>query len=142
MNHTVPQRRGHGQIPGPPIPAPPGAGPPLPDLLPAGTCEVVATGATRPDPNAVQDVLHTLGVTSPDLLQRAADIDCASEQLIIEAAGQGGMRHTPPSPATPDKSASSPALIHGARVSGEPRAATLPPDPASGRQHEPPEAEL
>jgi len=51
MNHTVPQRRGHGQIPGPPIPAPPGAGPPLPDLLSAGTCEVVATGASRPDPN-------------------------------------------------------------------------------------------
>ena len=53
MNHTVPQRRGDGQIPGPPIPAPPGAGPPLPDLLPAGTCEVVATGATRPDPGPV-----------------------------------------------------------------------------------------
>jgi len=51
MNHTVPQRPGHGQIPGPPIPAPPGAGPPLPDLLPAGTCEVVATGVIRPDPN-------------------------------------------------------------------------------------------
>ena len=82
-----------------------------------------------------------LGVTRPDLLQRAADIDRASEQLIIEAAGQGGMRHKPPSPATPDRSASSPALIHGARASGDPRAATLPHDPAFGHQHEPPEAE-
>ena len=107
-----------------------------------GGPEPAIAGQPREPAGAVQNVLHTLGVTSPGLLQRAADIDCASEQLIIEAAGQGGMRHTPPSPATPDKSASSPALIHGARVSGEPRAATLPPDPASGRQHEPPEAEL
>jgi hypothetical protein len=30
--------------------------------------------------------LNRLGVTNPDLLQRAADIDRASEQLIIEAA--------------------------------------------------------
>ena len=90
---------------------------------------------------AVQNVLHGLGITSPGLLQRAADIDRASEQLIIEAAGQGGMRHKPPSPVTPDRSAGSPALIHGARAPGGPRAATLPPDPAFGHQHEPPEAE-
>jgi len=91
---------------------------------------------------AVQNVLHGLGVTSPGLLQRAADIDGASEQLIIEAAGQGGMRQKAPSPVTPDRSASSSALIHGARSSGDPRAATLPHDPAFGHQHEPPEAEL
>jgi hypothetical protein len=102
-----------------------------------------AIAGQPPEPaGAVQNVLHTLGVTSPGLLQRAADIDCAGEQLIIEAAGRGGMRRKPPSPVTPDRSASSPAPIHGARISGEPRAATLPPDPAFGHQHEPPEAEL
>src|SRR5262249_48284406 len=61
-----------------------------------------AIAGQPPEPaGAVQNVLHTLGVTSPDLLQRAADIDCASEQLIIEAAGQGGMRHKPPAPGRP-----------------------------------------
>jgi hypothetical protein len=100
-----------------------------------------AIAGQPPEPaGAVQHVLHTLGITSPDLLQRAADIDRASEQLLIEAAGQGGIRRTPPSPVTPDRSAS-PALIHGARAPGDPRAATLPHDPASGHQHEPPEAE-
>jgi hypothetical protein len=32
--------------------------------------------------------LRRLGVKEPDLLQRAADLDRASEQLIIEAAGR------------------------------------------------------
>jgi hypothetical protein len=101
-----------------------------------------AIAGQPPEPaGAVQDVLHGLGITSPGLLQCAADIDRASEQLIIEAAGHGGIRHKPPSPVMPDRSASSPALTHGARASGDPRAATLPHDPASGHQHEPPEAE-
>src|ERR1035441_5458652 len=37
---------------------------------------------------AVQNALHGLGITSPRLLQRAADIDQATEQLIIHAAEQ------------------------------------------------------
>src|SRR5262249_32699564 len=83
----------------------PGATPGRPQRA---TPELAIAGQPRECAGAVQIVLHTLGVTSPDLLQRAADIDCASEQLIIEAAGQGGMRHKPPSPVTPDRSASSP----------------------------------
>jgi hypothetical protein len=53
-----------------------------------------AIAGQPPEPaGAVQKVLHGLGITGPGLLQRAADIDHASEQPIIESAGQGGMRH-------------------------------------------------
>ena len=72
--------------------------------------EPAVTGHPREGAGEVQAALRRLGVTSPDLLQRAADIDRASEQLIIEAAGQHGRHQQPPSPATPDRSASSPAL--------------------------------
>ena len=98
-------------------------------------------GQPRELAGAVQNVLHRLGVTNPGLLQRAADIDQASEQLIIEAAGQPGMHREAPSPVTPDRSASGPALIHGGHDPGDPRAASTH-YPASGHQHEPPEAEL
>ena len=50
--------------------------------------EPAVTGHFREEAGAVQAALHRLGVNSPDLLQRAADIDRASEQLIIEAAGR------------------------------------------------------
>ena len=95
-----------------------------------------------PEPaGAVQDLLHRLGITNPDLLGRAADVDRASEQLIIEAARQGSTRLEPPSPITPDRSAASLALTHGTRAHGDPHAAILPHDPASGHQHESPQAE-
>jgi hypothetical protein len=94
-------------------------------------------GQPRERAGAVQNALHELGVTSPVLLQRAADIDRASEQLIIEAAGHRGMHQAPPGPATPDRSAGSPALTHGGHAPGGPRAAT-PHHPVSGHQHEPP----
>ena len=94
------------------------------------------TSQPRECAGAVQNALHELGVTSPVLLQRAADIDRASEQLIIEAAGQRGIRQAPPGPATPDRSAGSPALTHGGYAPGDPRAAT-PHHPVSGHQHEP-----
>ncbi|MGO8896067.1 MAG: hypothetical protein ACLQB1_41160 [Streptosporangiaceae bacterium] len=97
-------------------------------------------GHPRERAGAIQDVLHRLGVTSPDLLQRAADIDRAGEQLIIEAAGRGS-RQKPPSPVTPDRSATSPALADGAYASGDRHAASRTHHPASGRQHESPEAE-
>ena len=52
--------------------------------------EPAVTGHPREGAGEVQAALRRRGVTSPDLLQRAADIDRASEQLIIEAAGQRG----------------------------------------------------
>ena len=55
--------------------------------------EPAVTGHSREDPGAVKAALHRLGVKSPDLLQRAADIDRASEQLIIEAAGRRTSQH-------------------------------------------------
>ena len=114
--------------------------------MPAQTCRArpranQAAGQPRELAGAVQNVLHRLGVTSPGLLQRAADIDQASEELIIEAAGQPGMHREPPSPVTTGRSASGPALIHGGHDPGDPRAAS-PHHPVTGHQHEPPEAEL
>jgi hypothetical protein len=69
---------------------------------------------------AVQNTLHGLGITSPRLLQRAADLDQATEQLIIHAAEQRGLHHNPPSPITPTTSASSPALTHSSSYQPEP----------------------
>src|SRR5271166_3495249 len=53
------------------------------------------TGHPREDPGAVQAALHRLGVNSPDLLQRAADIDRAGAHLILEATGREH-QHEPP----------------------------------------------
>jgi hypothetical protein len=44
--------------------------------------------------------LHRLGVKNPDLLQRAADIDRASEQLILEAADRS---HQPAAGCQPEQ---------------------------------------
>ena len=50
--------------------------------------ELAATGQFREDAGALQAALRRLGVRNPDLLTRAADIDRASEHLIIEAASR------------------------------------------------------
>jgi hypothetical protein len=90
---------------------------------------------------AVQNILHGLGITSPHLLQRAADLDQATEQLIIHAAEQRGLHHNPPSPLTPNTSATTPAPVHSSYVSTGQRPATRPHHPAAGHQPEAPEAE-
>jgi hypothetical protein len=91
--------------------------------------------------SAVQNTLHSLGITSPALLQRAADIDHAAEQLILHAAEQRGLHHNPPTPTPPNPSASTPALLRYARALDDPPAATRPHHPAPAHQHEQPEAE-
>jgi hypothetical protein len=106
---------------------------------PQAAGEAAPAGQAHELAGTVQNVLHGLGVTSRGLLQRAADIDRASEQLIIEAAEQRNMHQKAPSTVTAGRSASSTALI--ALASCNPRPATLPRQPASGQQHEPPEAE-
>jgi hypothetical protein len=68
--------------------------------------EPAVAGNPRGGAGAVEDILHRLGVTSPDLLQRAADIDQAGEQLIIEAAARA-KDHELLSHATPGRSAGS-----------------------------------
>ena len=110
-------------------PGPPPAGEPAFDLHP------------RELTGAVQNTLHGLGITSPRLLQRAADLDQATEQLIIHAAEQRGLHHNPPSPLTPNTSASTPAPIHSSYVSTGQAPATRTHHPAVGHQPEPPEAE-
>jgi hypothetical protein len=63
--------------------------------------EPALTGDQREDAGAAQAALHRLGISSPDLLQRAADIDRASAQLIIEAASrthQPASGHEPEAP--------------------------------------------
>jgi hypothetical protein len=90
---------------------------------------------------AVQNTLHGLGITSPRLLQRAADLDQATEQLIIHAAEQRGLHHNPPSPITPATSVSTPALTHSSYISTGQAPATRTHHPAAGHLPEPPEAE-
>ena len=55
--------------------------------------EPAVTGHPHEGPGAVRAALHRLGVSSPDLLQRATDIDRASAQLIIEATGRDSGTH-------------------------------------------------
>ena len=50
--------------------------------------EPAVTGHPNEHAGAAQAALHRLGVRRPDLLQRAADIDRAGAQLIIEAANR------------------------------------------------------
>jgi hypothetical protein len=95
----------------------------------------------REQAGAIQEALHRLGVTSPDLIQRAADIDRASQQLITEAAGQRGTHLQPPSPIPSDRPASSPALIDDAHASCDLHASSHPHHRAPDREHESLEAE-
>jgi hypothetical protein len=95
----------------------------------------------RPElPGPVERTLHDLGVTSPKLLQRGADIDHAGERLIIDAAAGLGPRRVRPSATTLSRSAGTATLVNHALASGNPRAAALLHGQASA-QREPPEAE-
>ena len=74
----MPDRRGHGQIPGPPVPAPPGAGPPLPALLSADTFQdTFRRGSSRAsDP----------GATSGRV--RGVSLQTAAQQIYLICAPQ------------------------------------------------------
>jgi hypothetical protein len=108
---------------------------------PQAAGEPAPAGQPHEHAGTVQNVLHGLGVTSRSLLQRAADIDHASEQLIIEAAEQRSLDQKAPSAVMQSRSVSSAALINNSHASSNPRPATLPRQPVSGQQHEPREAE-
>ena len=63
--------------------------------------EPAVTGHPNEHAGAIQAALHRLGISRPDMLQRAADIDRASAQLIIEAASrthQPAPGHEPEAP--------------------------------------------
>jgi hypothetical protein len=80
-----------------------------------------AAGQPGDRPGPIEDSLHKLGVTSPDLLRRGADIDRAGERLIIQAAAGHEPRDRQPRAATPIRSAGS-----ASRVSDDPYATESP----------------
>ena len=73
----------------------------------------------------VENVLHVLGVNSPDLLRRAAEIDRASEQLITDASERRTMRYGQPSPVTRSRSAGSVISIKHALPSDDRQAVAV-----------------
>jgi hypothetical protein len=73
---------------------------------------------------ASRPALHRLGITRPDLLSRAADIDRAGERLILDAAAEveTSRRHRA---LELNRSTGTTTLIDRALMSGDPRAAAL-----------------
>jgi len=88
----------------------------------------------------VEQTLYDLGITNPDLLQRAADIDRASERLIIDAAADLGPERSRPSATTLSRSAGAALVVNHALASGDPLATSLLHGQASA-QPESPQAE-
>ena len=88
-------------------------------------------------PGPVGQALHRLGITRPDLLSRAADIDRAGERLILDAAAEvESFRRR--SALELNRSTGTTTLINHALMSGDPRAAALLSRPPA---REPPERE-
>ena len=111
---------------------------PEPAVNAAAAPPAAAQPGDRPGP--IEDSLYRLGVTSPELLRRGADIDRAGERLIIEAAAEHERRDEPSSVAMPGRSAGTAPSGNHVRTSGEPRA-SAPPSRRASLQREPPEAE-
>ena len=87
----------------------------------------------------VERTLLDLGVTRPDLLRRAADLDHDSERLIMDAAVDRELAGKWPHAGERHTSAATTALINHALASGDPRATALLQPHV--REREPPEAE-
>ena len=101
----------------------------------------------RDTPGPLQHTLLGLGITSPALLARGADLDQASQRLLIDAAGQLPPTHKRPPATTLNRTAASAALLNHALASGDPRATQLlrQPGQAERKEAEPepePEPEL
>lgn len=76
-------------------------------------------------PGPVERIMSDLGVTSPAALQRAAAVDQAGEQLILETAQEPGARRLSPASGDPGRSAASAEVINHMLASGDPRAAAI-----------------
>jgi hypothetical protein len=87
----------------------------------------------------MQEILHGMAVTSPDLLRRASAIDRAREQLISDATLDRTAPHEPALAAHPGRSEGS-GLPSYLRASADPGAAATV-DPPRPRQPEQPEIE-
>jgi hypothetical protein len=86
----------------------------------------------------VERILQDLGVTSPSVLLRAAAIDQAGEQIILDNGPEAGPRHRPPASADLSRSTGTAELINHMLASGNPRAIALlgPPAPAKAAEAE------
>ena len=76
-------------------------------------------------PGPVERALHDLGVTDNELLERGADLDHASERLIIDAAAKLGPWRARPSADALSRSAGTAGLVNHALASGSPTATAL-----------------
>ena len=74
-------------------------------------------------PGPLQQALLGLGITSPSLLARGADLDQVSQRLLIEAASELPPTQRRPCGATLNATAGTAALLNHALASGSPRAA-------------------
>ena len=94
---------------------------------------------TRDMPGPLQQALLGLGVTSTSLLARGADLDQASQRLLIEAADEMPPTHQRSSAATLNATAGTAALLNHALASGPPQAAQLlrQPDQLERKEPEP-----
>jgi len=97
---------------------------------------------THDTPGPLLHTLLRLGVTSPGLLARGADLDQASQRLLIDAASELPPTRKRPPAATLNTTAGSAALLNHALASGNPRATQLLRQPGqaerkAGREPEP-----
>lgn len=102
-------------------------------LLSGGPGDMPSDARDRPGP--VETKLLDLGVTSPDTLRRAAEVDRAGERLIIDAAvqqGHGGRQYD--SHARLNRSAGTATLVNNGLTSGDPSAAMVRPPPSPRRE--------
>jgi hypothetical protein len=76
-------------------------------------------------PGPVERILSDLGVTSHATLQRAAAVDQAGEQLILEAAQTPGARPSSPVIRDLSRSAGTAEVINHMLASGDPRIAAI-----------------
>jgi len=104
-----------------------------------GRDEVEVGRESRDMPGPVERTLLDLGVTSADVLQRGAEIDRASAQIIIDAAA-GQTRDSRRTAPMLSRSAGTAELVNHVLASGDPRAVALLRRPVSV-QREPPEPE-
>ena len=88
-------------------------------------------------PGPLQQALLGLGITSPSLLARGADIDRASQHLLIEAADELPPTHQRPPAATRNTTAGTATLLNHALASREPKAARLLRQPDQAEREEP-----
>ena len=90
---------------------------------PAVNATAAPSGAAQPanQPGPIEDSLHRLGVTSPGLLRRGAEIDRAGERLVIEAAAEHEPCDRQPSAATLSRSAGT-----APRIPADPHATESP----------------